>query len=94
MPLDVTATGFPPEPGLKSLNRLHVSIEQIEPPSTTPTETTPFAHQCRIAKERRLDREHIESRHVAGRIAPLEHEILHGEFGHAPESQFPNRRSN
>lgn len=94
MPLDVTTTGFAPEPGLKSLDGLHVPIEQIESPSTAPTETAPFAHQCRIAKQRRLDREHIEPRHITGRIATLEHEILHGEFGHAPESQFPNRPSN
>ena len=94
MPLDVTTTGFSSEPGLESLDGLHVTIEQVEPPSTAPTETAPFAHQGRIAKQRRLDREHVESRHVAGRIAPLEHEILHGEFGHAPESQFPNRASN
>jgi hypothetical protein len=94
MPLDVTTTGFAPEPGLKRLDRLHVTIEQIEPPSTAPAETAPFTDQCRIAEKRRLDREHIETGHVAGRIATLEHEILHGEFGHAPESQAPNRPSN
>ena len=94
MPLDVAAMGFSSEPGLKRLGGLHVPIEQIEPPSTAPTETAPFTHQCRIAKQRRLDREHIEPRHVAGRIATLEHEILHREFGRAPESQLPNRPSN
>ena len=94
MPLDVTTTGFSSEPGLESLDGLHVTIEQVEPPSTAPTETTPFAHQCGIAKQRRLDREHIEPRHVASWIATLEHEVLHGEFGHAPESQSPNRPSN
>jgi hypothetical protein len=94
MPLDVTATGFSSEPGLESLDGLHVTIKQIEPPSTPPTETAPFTHQCGIAKERRLDREHVEPRHVTGRIATLEHEALYGEFGHAPESQSPNRPSN
>jgi hypothetical protein len=94
VPLDVTATGFAPEPGLKSLDGLHVTVEQIETPSATLTKTAPFAHQGRIAKQRRLDRKHIEPRHVTGRIAMLEHEILHGKFGHAPESQFPNRASN
>lgn len=82
MALDVTTTGFSSEPRLKSLDGLHVTIEQIEPPSTAPTETAPFAHQCRIAKERRLDCEHIKPRHVASRIATLEHEVLHGEFYH------------
>ena len=94
VPLDVTTAVFASEPGLKSLYGLHVTIEQIEPPSTAPTETAPFAHQGGIAKQCRLNREHVEPRHVAGRIAPLEHEILHGKFGHAPESQFPNRPSN
>lgn len=94
MPLDVTTTGFAPEPGLEGFDGLHLTIEQIEPSPTTPTETAPCAHQGRIAEQRRLDREHVKPRHVAGRIAPLEHEILHGEFGHAPESQFPNRASN
>ena len=94
MPLDVTTTGFSSEPGLESLDGLHVTIEQVEPPSTAPTETAPLTDQCRIAEQRRLDREHIEPRHVAGRIAALEHEVLHGEFGHASESQSPNRPSN
>lgn len=94
MPLDVATAGLAPEPGVEGLDGLDVSIEQIEPPSPAPTETTPFAHQCRIAKERRLDREHIEPRHVAGRIATLEHEVLHGEFGHASESQSSIRPSN
>lgn len=56
MPLDVATAGLAPEPGVEGLDGLDVSIEQIEPPSPAPTETTPFAHQCRIAKERRLDR--------------------------------------
>ncbi|OAF13145.1 hypothetical protein AXW67_18885 [Bradyrhizobium neotropicale] len=94
MPLDVTTTGFSSEPRLKSLDGLHETIEQIELPSTAPTETAPFTHQCGIAKERRLDRKHVEPRHVTGRIATLEHEILHGEFEHASESQLPNRPSN
>jgi len=94
MPLDVTTTGFAPEPGLEGFDGLHLTIEQIEPPSAAATETTPFAHQGGIAKQRRLDREHIEPRHVAGRISPLEHEVLHRQFGHAPESQLPNRPSN
>ena len=47
-----------------------------------------------IAKERRLDREHIEPRHVTSRIAAFEDEVLHREFGHAPESQLPKRPSN
>ena len=63
--------------------------EQIEAPPAALAETPPFAHQRSIAKECRLDREHIEPRHVTGRIAAFEHEVLHREFRHASESQVP-----
>jgi putative ABC transport system substrate-binding protein len=38
--------------------------------------------------------EHIKPRHVTGRIAAFEYEVLHRELGHAPELQLPKRPSN
>lgn len=94
MSLDVTALGLTSEPRFERLNGLYLPIVQIQTPSTALAETPPFADQCGVAKEGRLDREHIEPRHVTSPIATLKHEVLHSEFGHAPESQLPNRPSN
>lgn len=91
---DIPATGFAHKPGLECLGGLHPSGEKIEAPPAALAETPPFAHQCSIAKECRLDREHIEPRHVTSWIAAFEYEVLHREFGHAPESQLPKRPSN
>src|SRR5258708_19923833 len=82
--------GLCARPGLECLDGLHPPSEQIEAPPATLAETAPFAHQCSIAKECRLDREHIEPGHVTGRIAAFEHEVLYREFGHVPESHLPN----
>jgi hypothetical protein len=91
---DVAATRFTHEPGFERLDGLDPPSKEIEAPSAALAETPPFAHQCSIAKECRLDREHIESRHVTSRIAAFEYEVLHREFGHAPGSQLPKRPSN
>jgi hypothetical protein len=91
---DVAATRFTHEPGFERLDGLDPPSKEIEAPSAALAETPPFAHQCSIAKECRLDREHIVPCHVTGRIEAVEHEVLHREFGHESESQLPKSPSN
>ena len=56
----------------------------------------PIRAPMQYPKECRLNREHIEPRHVTGRIAAFEHEVLHREFGsiRANDSEFACQRSN
>src|SRR3954466_5051055 len=42
----------------------------------SPTVSAPFTHERRVAKQRLLDREDVEPRHVGSRFAAFEHEKL------------------
>ena len=49
---------------------------KIEATTTQGADPSPFSHQTRVAEQRGLDREHVESRHVAAWIPSLEHQHL------------------
>lgn len=91
---NITTALFADEPRLERFDGLDPPRKQIHPPATTLAETPPFAYQRRITEQSRFYREDIEPGHIAGRIAPLEHEVWHREFGHAPESQLSKAPSN
>ena len=91
---DITTACFADEPSLEFLDGLDSPGKQIHPPAAALAKTSPFAHQRRITEQSRFDREDIEPGHVAGRIATLEHEVWHCEFGHAQESQLSKPPSN
>jgi hypothetical protein len=90
----ITTACFADEPSLESFDGLDSPGKQIHPPAAALAETSPFAHQRRITEQSRFDREYIEPGHVGGRIATLEHEVWHREFGHAQESQLSELPSN
>lgn len=90
----ITTACFADEPSLELLDGLDSPGKQIHPPTAALAETSPFAHQRRITEQSRFDREYIEPGHIAGRIATLEHEVWHREFGHAQESQLSKPPSN
>lgn len=46
--------------------------EKIKTPSTVPAQPPPFAYQRRVPEKGRLDRQDVEARHVAIRIASFE----------------------
>ena len=91
---DITTACFADEPILERFHGLDSPGKQIHPPAAALAETPPFAHQRGITEQGRFDREDIEPGHVAGRIATLEHEVWHCEFGHAQESQLSKPPSN
>ena len=90
----ITTACFTGQPSLKRFDGLDPPSEQIHAPAAALAETPPFAHQRHITEQSRFDREYIEPCHIAGRIAPLEHEVWHREFGHAQESQLLKPLSN
>lgn len=90
----ITTPCFTDQPSLERFDGLDPPSEQIHAPATALAEAPPFSHQRRITEQSRFDREDIEPRHIAGRIAPLEHEVWHREFGHAQESQLSELTSN
>ena len=85
---------FADEPSFERFDGLDSPGKQIHPPAAALAKTSPFAHQRRITEQSRFDREYIEPRHIAGRIATLKHEVWHREFGHAQESQLSELTSN
>ena len=91
---NITTASFADQPSLERFDGLDLPGKKIHPPAAAFAETPPFAHQRRITEQSRFDREDIESGHIAGRIAPLEHEVWHREFGHAQESQLSKPPSN
>ena len=90
----ITTACFAGEPSLERFDRLDSPSKQIHPSAAALAEAPPFAHQRRITEQSRFDRKYIEPGHIAGRIAPLEHEVWHCEFGHALESQLSKPPSN
>lgn len=49
---------------------------EIEATTTRRTDPTPLARESHLAEQRRFDRKHIETGHIATRVAALEHEHL------------------
>jgi hypothetical protein len=49
---------------------------KVKTTATPRANSTRLAHQSRVAKERRLDRENVESRDVAACVPALEHQHL------------------
>ncbi|KYK46214.1 hypothetical protein A1D31_33065 [Bradyrhizobium liaoningense] len=80
---NITTALFADEPSLERFDGLDPPRKQIHSSAAALAETPPFAHQSRITEQSRFDREDIEPGHIARRIAPLEHEVWHREFGHA-----------
>lgn len=72
----VASAKLPAEQALECLVRLSSGFEQIEPPLAVGAETSPLAHERRVAEQRLFQRKDVEASHVDGRLATLEHEQL------------------